>query len=72
MVLTPSHERVTLPSGLPLWVVVRRLPAEPDVGIMEPYYEIDDVRVKDKSERVKWFWRPLTAAEERHVVEQVA
>lgn len=69
--VSPHHERVELPSGFPLYVTWRRLPAEPDVGIMEPYYLIENVVVRDKTGRVKWFWRALTSAEERHIVDQL-
>lgn len=75
-----SQHEVYLPSGLPVLVTVRWFKAEPDVGIMSPWCEVDRVQIISRRKRadgtrgkprIKDFWRDLTQEEAASVLEQI-
>lgn len=61
---------VRVKGGFPLLVSARVCPAEPDVGIMAPYAEIDEITTLRGTSAV-WFTDKLTADEWAEIEEQV-
>lgn len=63
-----------LPNQFPLEVVAVWYPAEPDVGIMSPYCDIESLSAVSRRSgklRHRPFWRELTKAEHDYVMEQI-
>ena len=69
--------KVFLPSQFPLEVEAVWYPAEPDIGIMSPYCEIEGFNMLALLENETGatclvpFWRELTKAEHDYVLEQI-
>jgi hypothetical protein len=61
---------VRVKGGFPLLVSARVCPAEPDVGIMAPYAEIDEITTLT-GRSAAWFTDKLTADDWAEIEEQV-